>query len=49
MLLRVWVMVTPQSNVTLRVDSPSLPTEAVVRSVAVMLRVGFITSPVNST
>ena len=49
MLLRVLVMITPQSNATLRVVPPSVETVALVRSVAVMFRRGFIGSPVNST
>ena len=44
-------MTTPQSKATLRLLPPSLPKETVafVRSVAVMLSLGFIGSPVNST
>ena len=49
MSLRVLVMMTPQSKATLRLVPPSLPTVALVCSVAVMLSRGFIGLPVNST
>ena len=50
MSLRVLVMTTPQSKLTLRLPLPSAKlTVALVRSVAVMLSLGFMGSPVNST
>ena len=48
MLLRVWVIFTPQSKSTLRPAPLEPETVALVRSVAVMLSVGFMGSPVNS-
>ena len=47
--LSVFVSSTPHSNATLRPEPPSVVTVALVLSVAVMLRRGFIGSPKNST
>ena len=49
MSFSVLVMTTPQSNVTNRPWLPSVLTDALVRSVAVMSSRGFMGSPVNST